>query len=86
MQLIIAFACRLYQLSPAEAIRAATLGAAHAVARQHDTGSLEPGKRADLLILDIARHEDLAYKIGRNAVATVIARGQVVVERQEGTT
>lgn len=78
MQLVIALACRLYRLSPAEAIRAATLGAAYAVAREHEVGSLEPGKRADLLILDIARHEELAYKIGRNAVETVIARGRVV--------
>lgn len=84
MQLIIALACRLHRISPAEAIRAATLGAAHAVGREVEVGSLEPGKRGDVLILDIARHEDLAYKIGRNAVQTVIVRGEVVVTRQEG--
>jgi imidazolonepropionase len=81
MQLIIALACRLHRLSPAEAIRAATLGAAQAVARQDEIGSLEPGKLADILILDVSRHEELAYKIGRNAVQTVIKRGQVVVDR-----
>jgi imidazolonepropionase len=85
MQLIVALACRLHRLSPAEAIRAATLGAAQAVAREDEIGSLEPGKVADCLILDVSRHEDLAYKIGRNAVETVIKRGEVVLERREGS-
>ena len=43
-------------------------------------GSLEPGKLADIAIFDVPRYEDLAYRLGRNAVRTVIKRGQVVVE------
>jgi imidazolonepropionase len=81
MQFIINLACRLHRLSPAEAIRAATLGAATAISRADVVGSLEPGKQADLLILDVDRHEDLAYRLGRNAVQTVIKRGEVVVDR-----
>lgn len=81
MQLVIALACRLHHLPVAEAIRAATLGAAQAVGRAGEIGSLEVGKQADVLLLDISRHEDLAYRIGRNAVETVIKRGEVVVER-----
>jgi imidazolonepropionase len=81
MQLIIALACRLHQLSPAEAIRAATLGGAHALSREREIGSIEVGKRADVLVLDVSRHEELAYKIGRNAVDCVIKSGQIVVER-----
>jgi imidazolonepropionase len=80
-QLIIALACRLHRLSPAEAIRAATLGGAHALAREREIGSIEVGKQADLLVLDVDRHEDMAYKIGRNAVELVVKRGRVVVER-----
>lgn len=83
MQLVIALACRLYGMSPAEAVRAATLGAATAVGRQEDLGSLEAGKQADILILDSDRYEDLAYRFGHNAVDVVIKRGQVVVERHE---
>ncbi len=83
MQFIIALACRLHGLSPAEAIRAATYGAAQALARADQIGSLEVGKQADLLVLDVRRHEDLAYRIGRNAVQTVIVGGRVVVERSE---
>lgn len=83
MQLVIALACRLHAISPAEAIRAATLGAARALALGDRIGSLEPGKQADLLVLDVNRHEDLAYKVGRNAVELVIKRGAIVVDRRE---
>lgn len=82
MQLIIALACRLHGLSPAEAIRAATIGGAHALSREREIGSIDVGKQADLLILDVARHEDLAYKIGRNAVEKVLKGGRIVVERE----
>lgn len=81
MQLAIVLACRLHHLPVAEAIRAATLGAAQAVGRADRIGSLETGKQADLLVLDVSRHEDLAYRMGRNAVEVVIKRGEIVVER-----
>jgi imidazolonepropionase len=81
MQFVIALACRLQGFPVAEAIRAATLGGAQAIGRQDEIGSLEAGKLADVLITDVARFEDLAYRLGRNAVETVIKRGQVVVER-----
>lgn len=83
MPFVIALACRLQGLPVAEAIRAATLGAASAIGRQDQIGSLEPGKLADVLVLDIERHEDLAYRLGRNHIETVIKRGRVVVERNE---
>ncbi len=78
MQLVIVLACRLHHLPVAEAIRASTLGAAQAIGRDAEVGSLEVGKLADVLILDTARHEDLAYRIGYNAVDTVIKRGSIV--------
>jgi imidazolonepropionase len=81
MPFVIALAGRLHRLSPAEAVRAATLGAARSLGLEGEVGSLEPGKLADVLILDVERHEDLAYRLGRNPVQTVVKRGQVVVER-----
>lgn len=80
MQLAVALACRFYRLSPAEAILAATVGAASAIARQGKVGSLEPGAQADIIVLDVRRHEDIAYRFGRNAVRTVIKGGRVVVD------
>ena len=80
MQLVVALACRFYRLSPAEAILAATVGAASAVGRPGQVGSLERDALADILVLDVERHEDIAYRFGRNAVRTVVKRGRVVVE------
>ena len=61
-----------------QAIRACTIDAAAAVGRADRVGSLEPGKQADVLVLDTDRHEDIAYRIGHNAVDRVIRRGVLV--------
>ena len=79
MQLIIQHACRTGGLSAAQAVRAATIDAAAAVGRANRVGSLEPGKQADLLVLDTPRFEDIAYRIGHNAVRRVIRHGAIVV-------
>jgi imidazolonepropionase len=80
MQFVIALACRVSHLTVPEAIRAATLNAARALSLDDEIGSIEPGKLADILILDIGRHEDLAYRLGRDAVQVVIKRGTVAIE------
>jgi imidazolonepropionase len=77
MQLVMQLACRLYQFSPAEALYAATVGAARSLALGHDRGSLEPGKLADIQIWDLPTFEDVIYRLGNNAVETVIKRGKV---------
>jgi imidazolonepropionase len=82
MQFMLNLACRLHGISPAEAVRAATLGGALALDRGAELGSLETGKLADVLVMDVARHEDLAYRLGRNAVELVVKRGRVVVDRR----
>jgi len=76
MQLVMQLACRLYRLSPAEALYAATGGAARALGLEHDRGSIEPGKLADLQIWDVRSFEDVIYHLGNNAVETVIKRGK----------
>ena len=75
-QLVMALAARLYGLSPEQALLAATVGGARALALS-DRGSLAPGMLADLQVWDVNTHQDLVYKIGRNAVTTVIKRGHV---------
>lgn len=77
MQLVMALACRLYRFSPAEALLAATRGGARALGLEADRGSLEPGKLADVQIWDLPAFEDVIYRIGNNAVETVIKRGRV---------
>ncbi len=77
MQFIIALACRYMRLTPAEAIVAATVNAAHAIGMGHWVGSLEAGKQADILILDVPTYRMLAYRFGTNMVHTVLKRGEM---------
>jgi imidazolonepropionase len=79
MTAILPIACLRYGLDPAEAIVAATLNAAHALGRADRIGSLEPGKAADLQILDAPGHAHLAYHFGVNPCRTVVKAGRVVV-------
>jgi imidazolonepropionase len=84
MPFVLTLACLYLRLHPAEALVAATLNAAHAVARADRVGSLEPGKQADLLVLDSPNVAHLPYLFGRNPVRHVVKRGQVVSTRVEG--
>lgn len=78
MQFTIALACRYLRLTPAQAIVASTLNAAAAIQRSDQVGSIEPGKQADLLILNVANYRHLGYRFATNLVQTVIKRGKVV--------
>jgi imidazolonepropionase len=79
LQLAISLACQEDRLTPAEALRAATMGGAAALGLEHEVGSVEPGKRCDLIVLDAASHQELPYHWGVNLVTGVIAGGEVVV-------
>lgn len=83
MQLVIAFACYFLRLTPAEAITAATINAAHAIKKAHEVGSLEVGKKADVVVLDVPNHKFLGYRFGVNLVDKVIKNGRVVVDREK---
>ena len=82
MQLVIAFACHFMRLTPAEAITAATINSAHALGRAGDVGSLEAGKRADIVVLDAPNHKFLGYHFGVNLVEKVVKNGRVVVDKE----
>jgi imidazolonepropionase len=78
MQFAIALACRYMQLTPAQAIAAATINAAAAIGWADRVGSLEPGKQADIQILDAPDYRHLGYRFGTNLVRRVIKKGRVV--------
>jgi len=78
MQFTIALACRYLKLTPAQAIAAATINAAAAIGRADRIGSLESGKQADVIILDIPDYRHLGYRFGTNLVQRVIKKGQIV--------
>lgn len=80
MQFIIALACRYLKLTPAQALAAATINAAYAVGRGESIGSLEIGKQADVLIMDVVDYRSIGYRYGINLVDTVIKRGRVIIQ------
>lgn len=83
MQVAIALACRAMDLTPAEAIAAATINGACAIGRSRSVGSLEAGKSADLLVLGVPDYRELPYHLGGNLVNLVMIRGVVRVRKSE---
>jgi imidazolonepropionase len=81
LPLITTIACTQMRLTPAEAVLAITIHAARAIRKEKEIGSLEPGKQADVLILDIPDYRHLSYHFGINHVWKVIKKGKVVWER-----
>jgi imidazolonepropionase len=75
MQVVISLACSHLRMTPAEAITAATINGAYAVCRADRTGSLEPGKDADLIILNAADYREIPYHFGWNQVHLTMKRG-----------
>ncbi len=80
IQMIIVLACYNMKLSPAEALTAATINAACALQRQDQVGSIEVGKKADLVMFNAPNYQFLAYQFGINLVSTVIKNGKIVVQ------
>jgi imidazolonepropionase len=82
LPLIIGLAVRRYRWSAAEALLACTLNAAWVLRLSDELGSLEVGKRADIVILD-GPIEQIAYRFGHNPVAAVISGGELVHVRPD---
>ena len=85
MQMVVTLACRAMQMTPAEAIAAATINGAHALGRGDRTGSIEYGKDADLLVLSAPDYRELPYHFGVNLVEMTMRRGEIIYSRAEVT-
>ena len=75
MQMVVSLACSELHMTPAEAIAAATINGAYAIGRGARAGSLEPGKDADLIILNASDYRDIPYHFGWNQVHLTMKRG-----------
>ena len=78
MLLAISLACMKMKMTPAEAINAATINAAHSVGVAMKKGSLEVGKDADILILDVPNYSCIPYVLGMNIIESTIIMGEFV--------
>jgi imidazolonepropionase len=84
MQVAVALACLQMKLTPAEAICAATVNAAHAIGRADRVGSLVEGRQADLLLLNVADYREIPYYFGVNHVHKTLKRGVTIFD-EDGT-
>jgi len=77
MQLAMNLACLKYKMTPAEVLTGATLNGAAAINRAKTCGSIELGKKADIVIWDAPDLDYIFYRFGSNLVHTVIKNGTV---------
>jgi imidazolonepropionase len=77
MCLMIGLACMELGLTPEEALKGATLGGARALRLHRHCGSIRPGKRCDLLLLDAESYLEIPYRLGVNLVATTVCQGRL---------
>ena len=67
-----------YRMTPEEILSAVTINAACAVNRGGSSGTIEPGKQADMVIWNAEDMEMLCYRMGSNLAGTVIKNGAIV--------
>lgn len=83
MQAVVVLACTQMRMTVEEALTAATVNGAYAVGRGGRLGTLEPGRQADLTVMDVADYRELAYYFGANHCLTTIKKGAVAAARGE---
>jgi imidazolonepropionase len=81
LPMMMTMGCTMYKLLPKEVIQATTIHAARSMGREKEIGSLEVGKQADLLVLDIPNYRYLPYHFGVDHVETVIKKGKMIYQR-----
>jgi imidazolonepropionase len=78
----VATAAPWFRMTPGEVIVGATLNAAYSLGRQSSCGSLDVGKRGDLIILDCPHPDEVCLAVGAPLLDCVVIAGQVVMGPQ----
>jgi len=82
--LVFALACIQMNLSIEEAITALTINGAAAVNRADEIGSIDIGKKADIVILEFPSYKFIPYHVGVSTVEKVIKNGKLVFDKEKG--
>jgi len=80
MQFVISLACYGMRITVEEALVAATINGAHAISRAHDLGSIEVGKKANILVCEVDSYNEIPYRIASNVVQKVFRNGSLAQE------
>jgi imidazolonepropionase len=81
LPIVMSLAATQLKLSPAEALSACTVNAAHVLGRADRIGRIAPGYAADLVLLDAPDWRYVAYHLAGDVVATVLKSGTVAFGR-----
>ncbi|MDH3387329.1 MAG: imidazolonepropionase [Gammaproteobacteria bacterium] len=74
--LIMNMACTLFRMTPSEALRGVTVNAARALGMETQIGTLETGKKADIVVWNLQRPAMLSYRVGVNPCRAVMRAGR----------
>jgi imidazolonepropionase len=78
MPKIISLACLLYGMSAEESLMGATKYGAQALGLEKRIGTIEKGKQADLVVLNVDKYKKIPYQFGEDIVVYTIKKGKVV--------
>jgi imidazolonepropionase len=81
MPFVLSLACTQMKMTPAEAVTAATINAAHSLGLASEIGSLERGKRADFVIHDCDDYREIPYFVGVEPALATYYGGKLVYDR-----
>jgi len=81
MQMMMTIAVLQMKMTTEEVLVASTINAAHSIERAHEIGSLEVGKKADIVIFDAPNHKYFPYHYGVNLAEKVYKNGKLVAEK-----
>jgi imidazolonepropionase len=81
LPLVMSLACTQLGLTPAEALAACTVNAAHVLGRADRVGRIAPGYCADVVLLDAPDWRYVAYHLAGDVVAAVVREGRLAWER-----
>ncbi len=78
LNLIMSLAALKMGMTIEETISAVTINAAKALDAEKETGSLEPGKKADFAVFDAKHYSEIVYQVGKNLNVMTVKDGKVI--------